>query len=64
VYFVPGTFDAIAGGGAGLGELTTIAVAAAIGNAVFDATGWRPTELPLRIERVQQALRARHADAR
>lgn len=58
VHFVPGDFDAIAGGGVGLGELSTLAVAASIGNAVFDATGWRPTDLPLRIERVQGALRA------
>ena len=58
VHFVPGDFDAIAGGGVGLGELSTLAVAASIGNAVFDATGWRPADLPLRIERVQGALRA------
>ena len=64
VHFVPGQFDTIAGGGVGLGEISTIAVAAAIGNAVFDATGWRPTQLPLRIERVLDALRAHEKDGR
>jgi xanthine dehydrogenase YagR molybdenum-binding subunit len=58
VAFVGVDFDTIAGGSAGLGELSTLAVASAIGNAVFDATGWRPTELPLRIERVVTALAA------
>lgn len=63
VHFVPGEFASIAGGGVGLGEISTIAVAASIGNAVYDATGWRPTELPLRIERVLSALRA-HEEGR
>jgi len=57
VHFVPGDFENIAGGAVGLGELATIAVAASVGNAVFDATGWRPTDLPLRPERVLEALR-------
>ena len=64
VHFVSGDFESMAGGGVGLGELTTLAVAASIGNAVFDATGWRPTELPLRIERVLPALRALGIDER
>jgi xanthine dehydrogenase YagR molybdenum-binding subunit len=64
VHFVPGDFDSIAGGGVGLGELSTLAVAASVGNAVFDATGWRPTDLPLRIERVQGALRAHRIGGR
>jgi xanthine dehydrogenase YagR molybdenum-binding subunit len=58
VHFVAGDFESIAGGGVGLGEISTIAVASAIGNAVFDATGWRPADLPLRIERVLAALNA------
>jgi xanthine dehydrogenase YagR molybdenum-binding subunit len=64
VYFVPGEFRALAGGGAGLGELSTLAVAAAVGNAVHDATGWRPTALPLRIESVLGALRPSAAGGR
>jgi len=34
------------------------AVAAAIGNAVFDATGVRLRQLPLRADRVKAALKA------
>jgi xanthine dehydrogenase YagR molybdenum-binding subunit len=41
----------------GLGELVTLAPAAAVGNAVFDATGWRPRDLPLRPDRVLQGVR-------
>jgi CO/xanthine dehydrogenase Mo-binding subunit len=42
----------------GLGESTAAAVPAAIGNALFDAVGIRIRELPLRPERVLQAVRA------
>lgn len=45
-------------GGVGLGELVTVGVAAAVGNAVRHATGWRPTHLPLRPDRVLAGLRA------
>lgn len=40
----------------GLSELAACPVAASIGNAVFDATGWRPTTLPLRVDRVLTGL--------
>jgi len=43
-------------GAKGLGEPPTIATAAAIANAVHDATGVRITELPLTAERVFLAL--------
>ena len=39
-------------GAVGLGELSTLAVAASVGNAVFNATGWRPYELPIRPDRL------------
>lgn len=45
-------------GGVGLAELVTIGVAAAVGNAVRHATGWRPRDLPLRPDRVLEGLRA------
>lgn len=45
-------------GGIGLGEIVTIGVAAATGNAVFHATGWRPPELPLTPDRVLKGVRA------
>jgi len=43
-------------GGIGLGELVTVGVAAALGNAVHHATGWRPTRLPLRHDVVLEGL--------
>lgn len=45
----------------GIGEPVTVPVAAAIANAIFDATGARVRELPITPERVKQALDAREA---
>lgn len=45
-------FEKMRGGAVGLSELASLPVPAAVGNAVFHATGWRPTELPLRPHRV------------
>ncbi|MFN7972937.1 MAG: molybdopterin-dependent oxidoreductase [Acidobacteriota bacterium] len=42
----------------GLAELVTLPTAAAIGNAVANATGWRAKELPLRVDRVLSGARA------
>lgn len=44
---------------AGAGETTITIVAAAVGNAIFDATGARLREVPFTPERVKQALAAR-----
>jgi nicotinate dehydrogenase subunit B len=43
----------------GAGETTITLTAAAIGNAVFDATGGRLREVPFTPDRVKQALGAR-----
>ncbi|MBV9396494.1 MAG: xanthine dehydrogenase family protein molybdopterin-binding subunit [Bryobacterales bacterium] len=43
----------------GAGELSITVVAAAIGNAVFDATGARLRQIPFTAERVKEALAAR-----
>ena len=43
----------------GAGETSITVVAAAIGNAVFDATGARVREIPFTPERVKAALEAR-----
>ena len=43
----------------GAGETTITLAAAAIGNAVFDATGARIREVPFRPARVKAALNAR-----
>ena len=45
-------FSKMKGGASGLAELSTLAIPAALGNAVFHATGWRPIELPLTPARV------------
>jgi xanthine dehydrogenase YagR molybdenum-binding subunit len=59
VHFVTEGFEHVAGGSVGMGELAGLSVAASIGNAVHHATGWRPTSLPLRPERVIEGLSAR-----
>ena len=43
----------------GAGETSITVMAAAIGNAIFDATGVRLRQIPLTPERVKQALSAR-----
>ncbi|MEZ5039209.1 MAG: molybdopterin-dependent oxidoreductase [Saprospiraceae bacterium] len=48
VHFYEGGFEQVKGEACGLSELSKLPVAAAIGNAVFHATGWRPTEIPMR----------------
>lgn len=46
----------------GLGESTSAAVPAAIGNALFDAVGVRIRDLPLRPERILRALREQRTE--
>jgi xanthine dehydrogenase YagR molybdenum-binding subunit len=41
----------------GIGEIVTLGPPAAIGNAIFNATKWRPKELPIRPDRVLQGVR-------
>ena len=43
----------------GAGETSITVMAAAIGNAIFDATGVRLRQIPLTAERVKEALDAR-----
>jgi xanthine dehydrogenase YagR molybdenum-binding subunit len=52
----PGGFEHVPGQGVGLGEVATLPVAAAIANAVHDATGVRPYELPIRPDRLLSML--------
>jgi xanthine dehydrogenase YagR molybdenum-binding subunit len=52
VVFMPDGFAHVSGGGVGIGEVTMVPVAASIANAVYHATGWRPTQLPIRPEHV------------
>ena len=52
VHFEERGFENAGAGGVGLAELITLAPAAAIANAVYAATGFRPRELPIRPDRV------------
>jgi xanthine dehydrogenase YagR molybdenum-binding subunit len=52
IHFHTEGWEHVNGGGVGLGEISTIGVAASIGNAVYNATGWRPYDLPIRPDRV------------
>ncbi|OLT26396.1 xanthine dehydrogenase [Nocardiopsis sp. CNR-923] len=57
VYFHEEGFEHVPGGGVGLGEVSAVGVAASVANAVSDATGWRPHDLPIRPDRLIEALR-------
>jgi xanthine dehydrogenase YagR molybdenum-binding subunit len=56
IHFDEEGFEHVPGGGVGLGEISTLAVAASIGNAVYNATGWRPYELPIRPDRLLRGM--------
>lgn len=56
VYFLDQPFEGVKGGGIGLGELVTLAPAASVANAITNATGWRPMQMPIRPDRVLEGL--------
>jgi xanthine dehydrogenase YagR molybdenum-binding subunit len=56
LHFDTDGFEHVPGGGVGLGEVATIPVAAAVANAVRDAVGFRPYDLPIRPDRILAAL--------
>jgi xanthine dehydrogenase YagR molybdenum-binding subunit len=56
IHFHEDGWDHVDGKGVGLGEVSTIGVAASIGNAVYNATGWRPHRLPVRPDRLIAGL--------
>jgi len=58
VMFLEEGFEEVRGGGIGLSELSTVGVAASVGNAVFDATGWRPLRTPIKPQDVVEGVRA------
>ncbi|HET6584689.1 MAG TPA: molybdopterin cofactor-binding domain-containing protein, partial [Nannocystaceae bacterium] len=58
VHFEEHGYEKVPGHNVGLGEIVTLTPAAAIGNAVYHATKWRPRDLPLRPDRVLKGLRA------
>jgi xanthine dehydrogenase YagR molybdenum-binding subunit len=57
IEFAEDGWEHVPGKGVGLGEISTLPVAAAVANAVFHATGWRPVDLPIRPDRVLTGLR-------
>lgn len=56
IQFIPGSFEDVIGGGVGLAEIVTLTPGATIANAVRNATGWRPKQIPLRPDRVLAGL--------
>jgi len=56
IHFHQDGWDHVNGNGVGLGEVSTIGVAASIGNAVHAATGWRPYDLPIRPDRLLEGI--------
>jgi xanthine dehydrogenase YagR molybdenum-binding subunit len=56
IHFHTEGWEHVTGGGVGLGEISTIGVAASVGNAVYNATGWRPYDLPIRPDRLLEGI--------
>ncbi|MEE2828959.1 MAG: molybdopterin-dependent oxidoreductase [Myxococcota bacterium] len=56
LHFAASGFESAVGGAVGLGEICTVGVAAAVGNAVHHAIGWRPRVLPITPERILGGL--------
>jgi xanthine dehydrogenase YagR molybdenum-binding subunit len=52
IHFDEQGFEHVPGAGVGIGEVSTLPVAAAIANAVHNAAGVRPNELPIRPDRL------------
>jgi xanthine dehydrogenase YagR molybdenum-binding subunit len=61
VVFDEGGFDHVHGGSVGIGEVATVPTAAAVANAVRDAIGARPREIPIRPDRIIDLLHRRAA---
>jgi xanthine dehydrogenase YagR molybdenum-binding subunit len=61
VHFDEAGFDHVPGGSVGIGEVATVPTSPAIANAIFNATGLRLTETPIRPDRLIEALKARTA---
>jgi xanthine dehydrogenase YagR molybdenum-binding subunit len=61
VHFDEAGFDHVLGGSVGIGEVATVPTSPAIANAIHNATGIRPTEIPIRPDRLIAALKGRTA---
>ncbi|MEV4379207.1 molybdopterin-dependent oxidoreductase [Streptosporangium sp. NPDC049644] len=56
VHFHRDGWEHVNGHGVGVGEVSTVGVAASLGNAVHNATGWRPHDLPIRPDRLLEGI--------
>ena len=61
VHFDEAGFDHVPGGSVGIGEVATVPTSPAIANAICNAIGVRPTEIPIRPDRLLAALKGRAA---
>jgi xanthine dehydrogenase YagR molybdenum-binding subunit len=61
VHFDEGGFDHVPGGSVGIGEVATVPTSPAIANAICNAIGVRPTEIPIRPDRIVAVLKGRQA---
>jgi xanthine dehydrogenase YagR molybdenum-binding subunit len=61
VVFDEGGFDHVLGGSVGIGEVATVPTSAAIANAIRNAIGVRPYEIPIRPDRLIDLLHRRTA---
>ncbi len=61
VHFDEAGFDHVLGGSVGIGEVATVPTAAALANAVRNAVGVRPDEIPLRPDRLLALIAGRTA---
>jgi xanthine dehydrogenase YagR molybdenum-binding subunit len=58
IHFDEEGFEHVAGGGVGLGEVSTLPIAAAIANAIYNATGVRSYQIPIRPDRLLAGFNA------
>ena len=61
LYFDEGGFDHVQGGSVGIGEVATVPISAAIANAIHNAIGVRPCEIPIRPDRLLGLIERRSA---
>jgi xanthine dehydrogenase YagR molybdenum-binding subunit len=61
VHFDEAGFEHVMGGSAGIGEVATVPTSPAIANAICNAVGIRPTEMPITPARIIAALNTRSA---
>jgi xanthine dehydrogenase YagR molybdenum-binding subunit len=57
LHFDEDGFEHVLGGSVGIGEVATVPTAAAIANAIRNATGVRPKEIPIRPDRMLRLLK-------